>query len=94
MFARVVGGYVWFSGGRGAFTGGHVIVSGGRQPFSGGQTPFTGERVTVIKTRTVKQLNNHDKKAVLNRGNCFFAYHKRSPVLNRTGEYRRSIGLK
>ncbi|MGM0805640.1 MAG: hypothetical protein ACQET8_12925 [Bacillota bacterium] len=41
MFVRVVGGYVWFSG--------------GQQPFTGGQTPFTGERVTVIKTRTVKR---------------------------------------
>ncbi|MQR94669.1 hypothetical protein [Fictibacillus phosphorivorans] len=93
MFARVIGGYVWFSGGRGAFIGGASIVSGGRQPFTGGHTPFTGERVTNIKTRTVKQLNNHDKKAVLNRGNCFYCI-KRSPALNRTGEYRRSIGLK
>ncbi|MFD2991248.1 hypothetical protein ACFS5O_06380 [Fictibacillus nanhaiensis] len=36
------------------FIGGVSIVSGGQQPFTGGHTPFTGERVTNIKTRTVK----------------------------------------
>ncbi|WP_416729744.1 hypothetical protein [Fictibacillus sp. JL2B1089] len=53
------------------FTGGASIVSGGQQPFTGGHTPFTGERVTVIKTRTVKQLNTMIKKQFSTEGTAF-----------------------
>lgn len=48
-----------------------VIV--GYVRFSGGHTSFTGERLTDIKTRTVKQLNNHDKQQFSTEGTAFTA---------------------
>ncbi|WP_263600339.1 hypothetical protein [Fictibacillus norfolkensis] len=36
------------------FIGGSDLATGGQQLFTGGHTSFTGERVTDIKTRTVK----------------------------------------
>lgn len=68
---RVIGGYVRFTGGRGVFSGGASIVSGAQQPFTGGHTPFTGERVTDIKTRTVKFTHNTKVKQLPKRS-CFF----------------------
>ncbi|MBN3552868.1 hypothetical protein JYA63_01165 [Fictibacillus nanhaiensis] len=38
-------------------SGGYYHVTGRRDVFSGGKKAFTGERVTEIKTRTVKDMH-------------------------------------
>ncbi len=55
VFVHVVGGCSWFWGGHALFTGGPSNASGDLRPVTGDPTSFTGERVTDIKTRTVKR---------------------------------------
>jgi hypothetical protein len=51
----VWGGERRFIGGKSQRSGGYYHVTGGRDVTSGGKRAITGERVTEIKTRTVKE---------------------------------------
>ncbi|WP_153237223.1 hypothetical protein [Fictibacillus phosphorivorans] len=46
-----------FTGGECRNSGGSEHVTGGSEHISGGNSHFTGERVTNIKTRTVKSVS-------------------------------------
>jgi hypothetical protein len=79
MFVRVIGDYVWFTGSRVVSTGGASIFSGGQQPCTGVHKPFTGERVTNIKSRTVKTTQNTKSKAT-SIAKLLFLYNKKSSI--------------